>query len=327
MSGLVRVLTFGDERYAIPLAAHGRSLLDNLPEPHRLHLTVIDGGITPATKDRLLRSWASVRVEVRFVPPCLPHPKKLPRWGRVPLLTYSRIMVADYYGADVERALVLDSDTILCRSITELFSLPFGEHILLAAQDPAIPFVDWFDGLASWRELGFAPRSPYFNAGVMLIHLPRWREADVATRAFEFIAARSSELRYFDQDALNATVAPRSWGLLDPRWQVQPRLASQRRIPQPHLDQGQRALLTLDPWLYHFSGRVKPWEVNDGTTACRRFFQCLDETEWSGWRPRRSIRAAAVAFYDRRLRGHCYRMERVACAAQRFLSKLRGRNS
>ncbi|HAX42695.1 MAG TPA: hypothetical protein DCY80_09095 [Solibacterales bacterium] len=319
----IEVFTLADDRFGLPLAVHGRSLLDHLPADARVRLTVADGGISDATKARLTESWADTRLDVRFVAPGFPDALRLPLWGRMPAITYARILLASHFDDDVERVAILDADTVLCRPLTELFSLPLHGNLLLAAQDPAIPYADGFDGLVSWRELGLPPRTPYFNAGVMLVDLARWREAGIPERALAFIAEKGGELHYFDQDALNVAVGPGRWGMLDPRWQVQPRLVEDRRIPMPHLSVEERGQLMSDPWLYHFSGRVKPWDVDDGSAASRRFFELLDRTSWAGWRPARSKVGRLIEFYDRRLRGHLYPLEQRLCALQRTMSQRR----
>jgi lipopolysaccharide biosynthesis glycosyltransferase len=319
----IDVFTLADDRFGLPLAVHGRSLLDHLPADTRVRLTIADGGITDATRARLMDSWADTRLDVRFVVPSFPDSIRLPLWGRMPAITYARILLAGHFEDDVERVAILDADTVLCRPVTEMFSLPMHGKVVLAAQDPAIPYVDGFDGLVSWRELGLPPRTPYFNAGVMLVDLARWREAGIPARALSFIAEKGAELHYFDQDALNVAIGPGHWGMLDPRWQVQPRMVVDSRIPMPHLSAEQRAQLMADPWLYHFSGRVKPWEVDDGSAACRRFFEYLDLTSWAGWRPEPSRVGRLIEFYDRRLRGHLYPLEQRLCALQRRMSQRR----
>jgi len=67
--GEIVVATASDENYAIGMAVTIRSTLDNLKAGRRLRVYVLDGGITDATKVRMLRSWQDPRVTVEWLRP------------------------------------------------------------------------------------------------------------------------------------------------------------------------------------------------------------------------------------------------------------------
>src|SRR3546814_11070755 len=53
-------------------------------------------------------------------------------------------------------------------------------------------------------DLAMPAGADYFNAGVLLMNLKRWREADGTARLIAFLEAHHGDLRAHDQDALNA---------------------------------------------------------------------------------------------------------------------------
>ena len=282
-----------------------RSLIENLP-PHRtVSLRVVDGGIAPTTKERLLDSWKDERLHVDWVEPSYGGESELPVWGRLPPLTYARIFVP-HYVPESRRAILLDSDLLVRTDLGRLWDEPLDGHVL-AVQDPAVPYVSSHDGLASYRELGLPPETPYFNAGVMLIDVERWRRDRISEQVMAYIIEHGSQLRYCDQDGINAVLHDK-WRPLDPRWQVQPRLL---RCPglMPHLAPETRTELDQDPWIYHFSGRLKPWVYRGKSRADELFFETLDRTAWKGWRPRRSLRSVFYRLYDSPLRRWLYPLE------------------
>jgi len=92
----------------------------------------------------------------------------------------------------------------------------------LAAQVPSFRWCRPVGGLANHAgPWACGPRRRYFNAGVMLIDIGRWRTEHVGSKAFEFTRRHLPILQQYDQDSLNAVLAGR-WKELDPRWQVQP---------------------------------------------------------------------------------------------------------
>src|SRR5229473_5658773 len=96
----IYVLTPADDRYAIPLAVTVRSLLDRLETDRSVHLTIIDGGILDATKEKLVKSWCTsagwLRSSMEWRTPDYGDVALIRVWGRVPKLTYARINLAAY---------------------------------------------------------------------------------------------------------------------------------------------------------------------------------------------------------------------------------------
>lgn len=316
----ITLVTLADERYALALAVMGRSLCDSLQSTRRVMLYVVDGGLAAETKRRLLASWDHDRLTVAFVPPQFGRERALPVWGRLPPLTYVRVFLPLLVPPECRKAIFVDSDIVIRRDIGCLWDIELGDPQLAAVQDPAVPFVSSRDGLPQYDELGIPPRHPYFNAGVMVTNVARWRSSDVSERVMAFIRQHAGELNYCDQDGLNA-ILWNQWTPLDSRWQVQPRFITHHRLPLPHLDRRQRAQLTDDPWIFHFSGRLKPWIYRGASRPDQIFYDYLDRTWWSGWRPRRSMKAVMYRLYDSGLRDFCYPVEQRGHALMRSFSR------
>jgi lipopolysaccharide biosynthesis glycosyltransferase len=319
-SDSITVVTLADERYALALAVMGRSLSESLRSSRPVMLYVVDGGITAETKRHLVASWDRDRVHVAFVPPQFGRERALPVWGRLPPITYVRVFVPLLVPPTCRKAIFLDSDVVICRDIERLWEVEFGDHYLMAVQDPAIPFVSSRDGLTGYQELGIPEPHPYFNAGVMVVDIDRWKTSNISERVMEFIHSHAHELNYCDQDGLNA-ILWNHWGAVDGRWQVHPRFTTHRGLPLPHLDERHRAQLTDDPWMFHFSGRLKPWIYRGTTRPDQIFYEYLDRTWWSGWRPQRSLKAWMYRLYDSRVRDFCYPVEQRGHALIRKLSR------
>ena len=87
----------------------------------------------------------------------------------------------------------------------------------------------------------------YFNAGVLLIDLPRWREERISERAYAYLTAHP-EAPLGDQDGLNFA-CDGLWKKLDPRWNF-----------QKHFEEQIASLTAAErPAIVHFVTGQKPW--------------------------------------------------------------------
>lgn len=316
----VTVVTLADERYAIPLAAMGRSIGDRLGPGRSVALFVIDGGLTLETRQHLLSSWDADKLQVQFVAPQFGGNRELPVWGRLPPLTYARIFVPLILPSLYGKAIFLDSDVVVQRDIHELWEVDMEGHTVLAVQDPAVPYVSSRCGLKHYRDLNIPRGHPYFNAGVMVIDIDKWIDINATEKVMAFIRENADDLSYCDQDGLNA-VLWQDWKALDPRWQVQPRFVLRDRLPLPHLDATARRVLKEDPWILHFSGRVKPWIFDGHSQADLIFYEFIDATHWKGWRPPSTFSGWMYWLYDSWLRDWAYPLEQWGHTMIRDLSR------
>jgi lipopolysaccharide biosynthesis glycosyltransferase len=305
----LHVLTLADESFALPLAVFGRSVLDHLREGARLRLTVVDGGLTPATRQRVLDSWDD-RITVAWREPGLGDLASL-SGQRIPPLTLARLRVASQLPKDCPRALVLDADQLVLTDLARLHEEPLGGAVVLAPRDVFVPTVSSPNGLAFASELGLAPDTPFLCGAMLVIDLRAWRTEGIEDRAIQFVRFYADQLRTFDQDALNAVLAGR-WRVLDPRWQVQPRALDLSPSVTPHLDRQRRDLLRCDPWVVHFSGRLKPWLYRGRSPFDTAFRATLARTAFAGERPPSLWRDWAYRLYDGPLRRLAYPLELLA---------------
>jgi lipopolysaccharide biosynthesis glycosyltransferase len=311
----VTVITLADEAYAMPLAVMVRSLLDHLAPGRAIRVVVIDGGITPGTKQRINDSWQDSTgwqlCKVDYVAPHFGGARNFPVWGRGTALTYARLSVAEYLPAESRHAILLDSDTLVLTDIGKLAATDLQSATIAAVQDPYIPFVSSIGGLPNYAALGLRADVKYFNAGIMLIDIQRWRAERVGPNAFAFVQRHWRTLQQYDQDSLNAVLAGR-WKELDPRWQVNPRTANSL---------GRRPL--DNPYIIHFSGLLKPWLYPGRERADAIFYQFVDRTAWRGTRPRGTLRSRAMGLYDSPPRRLFHPMEKRILALWHRLARKR----
>lgn len=317
----LHVLTLADEAFALPLAVLVCSSLDHLAPDQGLCLTVVDGGIREETRARLVASWTDSRLSVAWCAP--PVDLAVPRLaGRIPPLTFARLCVPRLVPKECTRAIVLDADQLVLRDLSRLAAEPLENALVLAPRDPFIPCVSSPNGLEHYRELGLAPSAPYFTGAMMVVNVDGWRRELVSERLLRYVAEHAMQLRTYDQDALNAVLAGR-FRELDARWQVQPRALSLSPRVTPHLDDAERARLCEDPWIVHFSGRLKPWLYEGRSAFDARYRDVVRRTAFRDLRAPRDVRARLLRIYDGRLRRLLYPLELRADSALRSLRRWR----
>jgi lipopolysaccharide biosynthesis glycosyltransferase len=163
--------------------------------------------------------------------------------------------------------------------------------------------------VAGHADLGLAPDAKYFNAGVMLMDLRRWREEEIARRSFEYLAQYGDRVYFWDQEALNAVLTG-AWGELDGCWNWHPSL--------DRLEGATRG----EPRIAHFSGNLKPWTYQGPGAYHELYYRELDRTSWAGWRPERHWRGRLAGWYEMSpLRRWVYPLERWAMGISRSLTR------
>ena len=93
-----------DDKFAMPLAVTVRSAIDNLAADRRLRIFVLDGGILPATRERVVASWPAGRFDVEWVTVDARSLAGLPISGHIQVQAYFRILISRLLPTDVDRA-------------------------------------------------------------------------------------------------------------------------------------------------------------------------------------------------------------------------------
>jgi lipopolysaccharide biosynthesis glycosyltransferase len=268
-----------DDKYAMPLAVAVRSVLENLKDDSSLYLFIIDGGIKIHNRHKIIKSLCSAKCIIEFIPKPDSWLKRVEETHLqcelrgivknkyVSLSAYFRLFIAELLPQQIKRAIYLDCDLVVLGDLKELWQMDLEEYYILAAQDDHISSISNPNGLLNYQVLGIHPDSKYFNSGVLVINLEKWRIDEIATKAIQYLIQNFEYVRYHDQDVLNALFADQ-WKELESKWNYMPNISGS---------------LTVDPCIIHFASVNKPWNSRH-TKLKDYFFKYVDMTEWSGWR-------------------------------------------
>jgi lipopolysaccharide biosynthesis glycosyltransferase len=188
--------------------------------------------------------------------------------------TYYRLLMSEVLPPSVHRILYLDCDIMLRGDLANLWCLPLSNAIVAAAPDP---------DFTHNHVLGLPDDAPYFNAGVLLVDLARWRSEAIGQNALAFAAAHPDRLTYNDQCALNWVLRGR-WRVLDPAWNLQTSALS--RVVKGEIQYfNPIPSSATDARIVHFNAPGRPWLYMDDHPFKPDYLAYKARTPWRGERP------------------------------------------
>ncbi len=228
-------------------------------------------------EDKLRRSLQVFRNHsLRFRQFAPPADRVLPLNPRAhyTLDNWTRLWVADFFGANIDRALYLDSDMVIVGSVAPLWNVDLGGALLGAVDIPG--------SQRGVENLGMRAEDGYFNAGVLLIDIEQWRRTRALDEALDYVSANHARLRELDQDVLNACFHGRR-KRLDYKWNViRPFFREPPVLPLPRAEI--QAVLR-EARIIHFNGWSKPWTYLCNHPRKAEYEKYLRLTEWRDFVP------------------------------------------
>jgi len=173
---------------------------------------------------------------------------RIPEGSHITNPTFLRLYISELLPSEIEKVLYLDIDILINSSLEPLFSLNFSTPICAELNVPK--------ALGNGEHLQ-GHNAPYFNAGVMLINMKKWREMKLLD---QFIEIGSQRIYPFvDQDILNI-VFRNNWTRLGREFNYLHLYGSDENDPS----------YSDFPSIIHFSGS-KPWNETSVTQFVSKY--------------------------------------------------------
>lgn len=181
-------------------------------------------------------------------------------------LNYARIYLADLLPTGVRRIIYFDSDLIVVDDVAKLWAINLGPHVLGAPEYCHANFTSYFTG-KFWSDPGFfrsfkGRRPCYFNTGVMVIDVERWREGRY-TEKLEAWMRIQKRVRIYELGSLPPFLLVFAGDVrgVEHRW-------NQHGLGGDNLHGLCRDLHPGPVSLLHWSGKGKPWLRLDSKRPC-----------------------------------------------------------
>lgn len=298
---VVRVACAADDNYAMPLAVTLFSAAKNLEPGFDLEVFLLNGNISDDNRTRLLDSLSGLPVQVNWIEEDFSLLDELHISHHISHVAYYRLLLSRILPEELDRVIYLDSDLLVFGSLADIWDLSFAESSCYAVPDVACPVVDagivtqsrharpylaTQRPIPNYRQLGISAEAPYFNSGVMLIDLATWRSGKLCQRFVDCLRENKKHVWCWDQYALNVVLAE-NWSQLPLQWNQGAHAYEFPSESHSPFDHAEFISMRDNPKIVHFTTEWKPWQFGNKHPYRDAFFEMLDQTAWSGWRPER----------------------------------------
>jgi lipopolysaccharide biosynthesis glycosyltransferase len=182
---------------------------------------------------------------------------------------YYRLFFPLIVPEQVTRLIYLDTDIVVVNDLTKLYTIDLGNHPIAAVYD------NW---VKTAPQLGIAEEGNYFNSGMMLINIPKWKEQKITEKVFAYLTQYPERINYVDQCALNAVLI-NNWKKLDFRYNV-----LHSWIPEA-MSKKERQRFLKDKYIIHYT-LDRPWKMLCRNPLRFLYFKYLGQ---SPYRPRKKF--------------------------------------
>lgn len=291
-----------DDAYVMPLAVTLLSAAESLRLGSHLQILIMDGGVSDENKAMLKETLADHPITISWLLFDAGQLETFSVSHHVSHTAYYRLLLSDVLPSSIKKVIYLDSDLLVKGDLLELWERPMGDHALLAVPDVACPYLDArismnnfrrsHPYLASWKpvpnylELGMNENAEYFNSGVMVIDLQKWRDKNLSEKLVHCMDVNQDHIWCWDQYALNV-VLHGQWEALPLQWNMGSHAFEFPSTEHSPVDKSAFELMINHPKVVHFTTEWKPWHFGIQHPYRSDFFQILDRTAWKDWRPKR----------------------------------------
>ena len=277
----IHVVCASDPGFLLPLCVMLTSLVDNFSRERPLGIHIIADQLSKEDRAKVANAISSSKedrnIEIiwyEFDPSWV---KNIPANHRITSSAYSRLYAPLLLSKDIKRIIYLDCDIVILADISELWDSTKGDSLLYAAHNIGMPYVSSIGGVFNYRDLGIPSNTKYFNTGVMVINLERWRREDVTKPVIDYLVRWGEKVFAQDQGGLNA-IAYDQWEEIDPRWNQ----TWSALFPELWRNLGIQKSMWLEtrdrPFIIHFSGGEKPWQPGHRGPRYSFYYKYMDQT-------------------------------------------------
>ena len=267
----VPIVLSANDKFAPYLDVMIQSIIRNASPTRQYDIIVLFNDISE--KNRNLIVWEArdkTNISIRFIRVCeYFDASKLFVDQHLSVETYYRLIIPEIM-PDYHKILYLDCDMVADRDVAELYDLDLNGCMIGAVKDIDVAGQinlrqnDW-DRYAV-EELKLSSGFDYFQAGVLILDLDQLRKTATSEELIALASSRS--WRCHDQDVLNIVCKgrvyyiPQKWNtLMD--WQEPGRSRMQILKMAPRGLYEEYAAARKEPYMIHFAGYQKPWDVVD----------------------------------------------------------------
>ncbi|WP_462411697.1 glycosyltransferase family 8 protein [Neobacillus sp. Marseille-QA0830] len=253
----IQIVTISSDEFAKHLAVMLYSLLKNKVSTQEIVINIIDSDISEENKIKLTQLVEKFNGEIKFLN--ISDKKSLFDGFKLhhhfTKETFFRIIAPELLDSSIEKAIILDGDLIFEQDVTELWNTDLGSYLVGAVEELYGKYVE---------HLYIPEDAIYFNAGVLLVNVKKWRENDISSTVLKFMRDNDKKIFWLDQDGLNAILTDKCLPL-DIKWNY----CSHHHYAN---------ILIEKPAIIHYNSDIKPW--NEYHIMGEYYLKYKQELDW-----------------------------------------------
>lgn len=243
----IPVFLASDDNYAPFVATTIYSILENTN--HNIDFYILDGGITNTSK-QLIETSLSVfpHKNIKYFDMQKYGLERFPNIKHYSLNAFSRYFIPEI-AKDLQKVIYLDVDIIVKGDIADLYQQDLEGYPLAAVLE------DFYAGNYQTLKEKIYPAyqgdDKYFNTGVMVMDLEKFRDGNISQQAIEKTIELYDKLNCPDQDILNI-IFENNFKILDYKYNFMPDHLELLQTKHPEIK-------SVEPVIIHYTGQ-KPWK-------------------------------------------------------------------
>ena len=230
-----------DDNYAKYMATTMASILLNSNEDEEIYFHLIDGGITEENKNKLLSLKKIKNCEIMFYTPDIEKYNKWYTWGggtnykgRFSPAMFYRLNIHLLIPHNIDRILYLDCDTIVLKSLKEMFTINFDNKYAIVSDNNN--------------------DQSYFNSGVIMVNARKWRETNIENE-FDNNFYNSNGRVWGDESILN-TCLKNKVKFVDKSYNYIANKIEESKLKIPYNDINIIHYISLKPWTSNIKSAI-----------------------------------------------------------------------
>jgi lipopolysaccharide biosynthesis glycosyltransferase len=236
-----------DKNYIKHLAVAIKSLLENNARP--ISIKVINNGIEKEDWENLefmVSGYGNASIVSCFFDDSVIDGVKLKYHFKKS--NYYRLFIPNF--ADNETVIYLDADIVVNSALDVLFELDLNDFYVAAVEDL---------GFDNKEALFMSSTSKYFNSGVMVVNVLKWREINLSEKVISFVNENPERVDYIEQCGLNSIINGR-WLELPPKYNQQSSFFE--KVDNVFCFKSSEFIeAKINPCIIHYTGSSKPWHL------------------------------------------------------------------
>ncbi len=273
----INIVLASDDNYAQHTAVAMASVLINTKTPECICFYLIDDEIKAESKIKIMETVRGLHGNIEFVKIKNNDLANCYVSGELSRASYFRLDIANILDVAIEKIIYLDCDLLVYADIAEMWNIDMQGKPVAATCDLGI--------MASGRirkqkhkQIGLSFDAPYFNAGVLMMDLKKWREGNYAADIIKL--ASENQFSNHDQDALNKFFMynwqeiPLKWDVIPPVFNLFVKILKKPELRKKAIE------AKLKPAILHYAGGYKPWEYEVHQGFNEKYYEYLAKTEF-----------------------------------------------